>query len=207
MKKSLWVLMTLLAVLMALGAWRFMLVPALITDEGWGNHLAGFPAATYLHFSLGPLALIVGAFQFVPQIRQRWPRVHRAFGKIYVLSCVLAGAAGFLLAVNTEAGPLAASGFGTLAALWISMSLGALAFARVGRFDLHMRWMVRSYALTYGAVTLRLMMPISEGLLGLEGAYPYIAWLCWTTNLAAVEGYFYLLQKRSNVAAAGGSPA
>ena len=48
--------------------------------------------------------------------------------------------------------------------------------------------MLRSYAMTATAITLRLMIPASM-LLGLEfrPAYQVIAWISWMTNLALVE--------------------
>jgi hypothetical protein len=48
--------------------------------------------------------------------------------------------------------------------------------------------MLRSYAITATAITLRLMLPASA-LLGLDFslAYPVIAWLAWLTNLALFE--------------------
>lgn len=50
--------------------------------------------------------------------------------------------------------------------------------------------MLRSYALTATAITLRLMLP-AAGLLGLDflPAYRTIAWLSWISNLVLVETY------------------
>jgi hypothetical protein len=48
--------------------------------------------------------------------------------------------------------------------------------------------MIRSFALTFAAVTLRLYIPASEALgLAFEPAYLAIAFLCWVPNLAAAE--------------------
>jgi hypothetical protein len=58
--------------------------------------------------------------------------------------------------------------------------------------------MLRSYAVTATAITLRLMIPASA-LLGLDylDAYPVIAWLAWMTNLALFE-YFIRRHRRSD---------
>ena len=48
--------------------------------------------------------------------------------------------------------------------------------------------MVRSYALTAAAITLRLYLGVALGFrLPFTAAYPAIAWLCWTPNLVAAE--------------------
>jgi hypothetical protein len=48
--------------------------------------------------------------------------------------------------------------------------------------------MVRNFALTFAAVTLRLWLPGSV-LSGVpfEVAYPIVAWLCWVPNLVVAE--------------------
>jgi hypothetical protein len=61
-----------------------------------------------------------------------------------------------------------------------------LALAR--RFDEHRRWMFRSFALTFAAVTLRIYLPLVQ-IAGLDflPAYRAIAWLCWVPNLVVIE--------------------
>ena len=65
-----------------------------------------------------------------------------------------------------------------------------MAFVRIrqgNRVD-HRRWMIRSYALTLAAVTLRLYLPASFGLgVPFASAYPVIAWICWVPNLIVAE--------------------
>ncbi len=64
----------------------------------------------------------------------------------------------------------------------------AYAAIRARDIELHRRWMVRNFALTFAAVTLRLWLPASvvSGI-PFEAAYPVIAWLCWVPNLLAAE--------------------
>ena len=59
------------------------------------------------------------------------------------------------------------------------------------RFDEHLRWMIRSFALTFAAVTLRLYLPFPPmmGFTFVEG-YRAIAWLAWVPNLIAAELYW-----------------
>ena len=50
--------------------------------------------------------------------------------------------------------------------------------------------MIRSFAMTFSAVTLRIYMPLA-GVLGFDlmRAYPAIAWLCWVPNAILAELY------------------
>jgi Predicted membrane protein (DUF2306) len=48
--------------------------------------------------------------------------------------------------------------------------------------------MIRSYALTLAAVTLRLYLPASIALgVDFRSAYRVISWACWLPNLAVAE--------------------
>jgi hypothetical protein len=51
--------------------------------------------------------------------------------------------------------------------------------------------MIRSYALTFAAVTLRIWLPLFQNGFGMEfiSAYVIIAWLCWVPNLLWAEWY------------------
>ena len=141
-----------------------------------------------VHAGFAATALLIGGFQFVGAIRRRWPRVHRWIGTIYVCACLAGGAAGLVLAFGSTTGPISTAGFGTLAVLWIGTTGQAWRLARARDFSRHERWMVRSFALTLAAVTLRLYLPISM-MLKLDGdtAYRAISFLCWVPNLAIAE--------------------
>jgi len=93
-----------------------------------------------------------------------------------------------MLALGTTAGPVAGGGFAALALLLAVFTSLGLHAAWQRRFKAHREWMLRSYALTATAITLRLMLP-AAGLLGLEflTSYQVIAWLSWITNLALIE--------------------
>jgi hypothetical protein len=143
-----------------------------------------------IHVVSGVIALVVAPLQLIPRIRERAPWLHRANGRLYVLSCAIAAPAGFMLALGTFAGPVAGAGFAIPALLWPLFTAIAVRAAIRKQFDDHRAWMLRSYAICANAITLRLMLP-AAALLGYEfvPAYTVIAWLGWITNLALVEIY------------------
>jgi uncharacterized membrane protein len=142
-----------------------------------------------IHVVGGVTALLVGPFQFVRLIRTRWPAFHRATGRIYIIACAIGAPSGFMLALGSTAGPVAGSGFALLAVLSGAFTWLGYRAAVERRFGDHREWMLRSYALTSAAITLRLMLPTAVFVLDQEfdAAYRVIAWLSWTTNLALVE--------------------
>jgi len=143
-----------------------------------------------LHAAGAATALLVGPLQFLAPLRSRRPRVHRWIGGIYVSGCLLGGVAGLVLATGSSAGPIATAGFGLLAIAWLGCTARAWRLARRRDFQAHGRWMLRSFALTFAAVTLRLYLPLPT-LLSLDflPAYQAISFLCWVPNLLLAEWY------------------
>ncbi len=142
-----------------------------------------------VHVAGAGTALLVGGFQFLPAIRRR-RTIHRWLGRIYATGCIAGGSAGLLVAIGTTSGPVAAWGFGLLAVTWVYTTSQGWLTARARRFDEHRAWMIRSFALTFGAVTLRIYLPISQiADIPFQVAYPAIAWLAWVPNLTLAELY------------------
>jgi uncharacterized membrane protein len=141
-----------------------------------------------VHVGFASTALLTGIMQFHGRLRQRRPGLHRRMGRIYVSSCLIGAATGFVLAWGSSAGPIASVGFSSLAVLWFYATWLGWQRARTGRFASHRRWIIRSWALTLAAVTLRIYLPLSEiADLPELPAYRAIAFLCWIPNLFLAE--------------------
>lgn len=151
------------------------------------------PLAFYAHVGFAPVALLLVPFQFWQGLRNRRRGLHRFLGRTYVGAILLAGLGGLAMALKTEAGPVAAFGFGILAVLWIWFTGTAVLHARAKQIALHKEWMIRSAALTLGAVTLRLYLLVLPGLFGFETAYVIVSWLAWVPNLIVAE---WVIQRR-----------
>ena len=164
------------------------------------------PWGLQVHIAASAFAMILGAFQFLKVLRQKAPKVHRWMGRFYVAACVIGGVAGGTIALSSTAGLVAGVGFFMLAILWVPFTLLALAAAMRRDFVAHERWMIRSFALTFAAVTLRLYLPL-VGILDLDflPAYRIIAWAAWVPNLIVAELWIASRRrpKRPKVAAEG----
>lgn len=147
-----------------------------------------FPVRALIHMLVAPAALLLGPFQFLPGLRGRYPRFHRASGRIYVIACIIAGSSGLATAFHASGGPVAGFGFGLLAMLWVGATLAAWRAAVQRRFALHRLLMRFSYAMTFAAVTLRLQIPVGFAL-GYESyaaMSPWLAYTSWIPNVIAV---------------------
>lgn len=144
--------------------------------------------ALTVHAGFALTALAIGPFQFVRALRDRHRSVHRRMGTAYVIACLCGGAAGLVLAFGATTGPITTAGFGLLAVAWIFTTSRAWMAARAKLFIDHERWMIRSFALTLAAVTLRIYLPISViAQLPYDPAYRAISFLCWVPNLVVAE--------------------
>jgi hypothetical protein len=182
----------LLCSAIALVSYRYLLgvgpVPPLVADNLFKHpwlvlHVAG--AAT---------ALLISPLQLLPVMRRRLPGLHRWLGRIYVVGCTVGGIAGVPLALGSAAGGVATAGFGLLAVGWLTTTSIGWLRGYQKRVALHRAWMVRSFSLTYAAVTLRIYLAILPLLpvAFIEG-YRVISFLCWVPNLLLAE---YFLRPR-----------
>ena len=182
-----WLLMSLLALAVAGYATTVVFVPD-ARQPLIQMLLQHHATAAYAHFLGGALALAAGAFQLNSWLRGRFIAAHRWLGRLYVVAILAGGTAGFVLALNSTAGPLAQTGFSLLAVGWLVCTVNAYRHIRQGNLAAHRNWMIRSYALTYSAVTLRIYIPLSLlAQVPMATAYPAIAWLCWVPNLFVAQ--------------------
>ena len=172
----------------ALVSWRFI---PLGVQAGMGfvaYHADLRPLAFYAHVGLAPVALMLMPFQFLAGLRARHPSVHRWVGRSYGTMVLLSGLGGLVMAVGTEAGPVAATGFAMLAILWMGTTAVGIWKAQARDITAHRQWMIRSAALAFAGVNLRLELPLLI-LCGMEfaAAYTTVAWLCWVPNLLIAQ--------------------
>jgi uncharacterized membrane protein len=186
MRRFFFALMALFSVVVAAVSIRYFLAPQsaplLQTKSGI------FRTLLLIHAGASLVALAVGPFQFSTRLRRRSPRMHRLAGYLYFVGVFVGGGVGLVSATGAEGGLTARTGFFLLGVCWLTTAWIALSAARRGDFAAHGRWMVRNFALTFAAVTLRLWLPALAAATGnfLE-AYQTVAWLCWVPNAIVAE--------------------
>ena len=153
----------------------------------------------YSHIVGGMIALLLGPFQFNRNFRNKHLNLHRWMGRIYLLGILIGGLGGLYMATLSYGGFVTDLGFGSLAICWLFT--GGMAFHRIRHKQIqwHQEWMIRNFALTFAAVTLRLWLPIF--IISLKGdfepAYQAVSWFCWVPNLMIAE--WIIQRQRSKI--------
>jgi uncharacterized membrane protein len=181
-----WVVLLLGALFAATNAVLFMTVDGHGSPQIKARFLSE-PLMGWSHTMGGAVAAIIGPFQFLRFLRNRCRAVHVWLGRIYLLSVLAGGLAGLYFAISFS-GDGAGKGFTFLAIAWLFT--GSMAYRAIRRRDIltHRRWMIRNYALTFAAATLRVELAalLMSGV-SFTVAYPTVAWSSWVPNLLIVE--------------------
>ena len=207
MKRALWVVMTVLATLIAAYAAAVMLLPRFGPPFILARR-ATMPVAVMAHIGGGLVALAVGAWQVNARLRSRVIELHRWMGRTYVVAVLIGGLGALRMAVVSQEGWVTHLGFGVLGLLWLFTTGRAYVAIRSHDQARHRAWMIRSYSLTLAAVTLRIYLPLSLAFgVPFTNAYQVISWLCWVPNIIVGEWLVRHTQASSQTVAAQQSPA
>ena len=181
-----WVILAVNALGTGVVALRYLLphipfpapVPNFFDRRGW----------LIAHVVFSSIALMVGPWQFLSGFRAKFLSLHRWMGRVYCVAVLAGWIASVPIAAHAQTGAAASSGFLVLGVLWIGSTTMAWIRIRGLRVQEHREWMIRSYALTAAAITLRMYLPLSlVAGVPITTCYPIIAWMCWVPNLAFAE--------------------
>ena len=185
-----WWLVLLLAVPIVGYAVAMVVVGAPMYPPNLAASFLARPWGIYPHALFGSLALALGALQFNRWLLIRHRPIHRALGTGYVISAVVVGLAGLYMSLYSFGGVVTHLGFGALAVLLLWTTVRAYAAARARTIAVHRQWMLRSYALIFAAVMLRIELPLLIMAFGdFTPAYQVVAWLSWVPNILWAEWY------------------
>jgi hypothetical protein len=146
--------------------------------------------AFYIHVFSAIIALFAGFTQFSKDFLKDHRKLHRIFGKIYVWNILIINSpAGMILAIYANGELLGKTAFILLDILWFYFTYKAFIYAHKKDFIAHKNNMMRSYALTFSAITLRAWKVILSSNLNIEHSQLYIieAWIGFIPNLIIIE--------------------
>lgn len=168
-------------------------------------HILHWRLSFYIHVFTGIIALLTGLTQFSGYIIRRLPKLHRISGYAYVINVLaITGPAALVMSFYANGGWPARVSFILQSLAWLLCTGLALNKAFRKKFQAHGAWMLRSYALTLAAITLRsyaaLLSYVHTDLRPVE-KYILIAWASWIPNLVIAEllirgGFIRSLLKR-----------
>jgi len=154
-------------------------------------HIRHWRISFYVHVFTSIIVLVTGLAQFSVYLLKKYPGLHRRSGKIYAFVILgFSGPSGLVMAFYANGGLPARISFVMLASLWLITTFLGFRYAIRRNWRMHIAMMIRSYALTLSAITLR-FYAFLIGTFHLQirpvPAYILISWLSWTITIIIAE--------------------
>jgi Predicted membrane protein (DUF2306) len=190
---GLWLALAFFTVMMARITWQYWPIrndAAFLQIKQQYLGITHWRLAFWIHVFTSMIPLLAGFTQFAPRILKNWPRVHRTMGRVYVFSvCCITGPASLIMAFYANGGITSRIAFVTLALLWLGTTAMGWRSALKRQWQVHRGWMIRSYALTLSAITLRawkyaIVFAFEPRPMDV---YRIVAWLGFVPNLLLAE--------------------
>jgi hypothetical protein len=174
-------------------------------------HLDFYMNSLYLHIYSSLFVLLAGATQFSRTLMFKYSVFHRNIGKMYVIIVLLVSApSGMIMSFFANGNILSRIGFIILTTLWWLTTYLAYSNIRKKKILVHSNFMIRSYALTFSAVTLRLYQFIIKytypelQIFYSKELYIVLSFMSWIPNLLLAEylirnGLSQKIMKKDNV--------
>lgn len=165
-----------------------------------GTGLTGtihYKIAFFTHVYTSLFLVIIGLIQFW---NTKTPKgYHKYLGIAYVVIILfLSAPSGLIMSFYANGGLWSKLSFIILTILWFIFTYLGYKKAKQKNWEHHQKWMMRSYALTLSAISLRLFKwgIVSFFALPPMDTYKIVAWLGWTINLLMVEIYILYKNKK-----------
>lgn len=148
------------------------------------------PVLTLLHILPGALFIVLGALQFVKNIRRNFIKIHRFMGRIYILLGLIVGITAIIMGFLMKFGGLAET---TAVLVFSSYFLLALLKAykhiRNREYDLHREWMIRGYAIGLAVATMRPIIGLFFAFtqIPFNRFFGYVFWIAFIIHLIVAE--------------------
>lgn len=161
-------------------------------------HILLWKIAFYTHVFTAIFALLAGFTQFSNSILKKRKNIHRLIGKIYAYDIFINFPIAMVMAVYANGQLPGKTAFIVLDCLWLYFTYKALIEVKKGNIKAHKENMLRSFALTFSAVTLRTWKIIILSFVYLDPTHLYMiqAWLGFIPNLLFAE---WLIIRQKNL--------
>ena len=186
-------LLVLSAIPLASGAFRLTQLAGGAEITPANARFFASPLPVVLHIVSAAVYAILGAFQFAPRFRRRYPGWHRVVGRLLVPCGLVVGLSGLWMTLfypwpDGDGALLYALRLVFGSAMVASIALGFAAIRR-GEVQRHRAWMARGYALGLGAGTQVVTLAAGELIAGppSEIGRALLMGAAWAINLLVAE--------------------
>lgn len=154
------------------------------------HHYESFKWYLLPHGLAGACAILLGPMQFSDRLRQRFTRLHRVVGRIYVAGAFLVAPLGTYIQYYEErmGAPRSFSVAAAVDAVLLMLTTGiAFFFIRQRKIQQHRQWMTRSFAVALVFLEVRVVL----GVTGWErlgvAATETVVWSCLAFSILAAD--------------------
>jgi uncharacterized membrane protein len=168
------------------------------TDPVW-KHYQPFKWYLLPHGLAGACALLLGPMQFSDRLRQRYAKLHRVAGRIYVAAALILAPLGAYIQYFNERtnSPRSFTIAAAIDAVLLMFTTGvAFMFIRQGKIQQHRAWMTRSFAVALVFVEVRVI----GGITGWDNlgvaATETIVWGCLAFSVLSADVVLQLQELR-----------
>lgn len=176
--------------------WNKNLFSGIIPGDWLGN------ISLVFHILLASVTLFGGPLQFMPFIRNRFPRFHRYLGRTYLVLTVLVSLTGVVMTIMGKSfGSLFLHVVNSLSAIYICwFAVMTIKNAMAKKFKIHRRWALRLFMIANGVWFIRIW-PSAWNILDIDrfASYPEktVAFFTYVMPLQLIllELYFWVQKK------------
>lgn len=149
-----------------------------------------YKIAFFSHVYSSIIVILLGLTQFSKTIRNQFSLIHKLNGITYILlTLLIASPSGLVMAYHANGGLISQISFSILSILWFVFTLKAYQSIKNKEYQKHRDFMIRSYALTLSAISLRLLKYGVVTIFELPpiDTYKIVSVLGWAINLGIAE--------------------
>jgi uncharacterized membrane protein len=149
-------------------------------DPVW-QHYEPFKWWLLPHGLAGACALLLGPMQFSDRLRQRFTKLHRVVGRVYVAGALILAPLGAYIQYFQERMGAARSfsiAAGVDAILLVTTTAIAFAFILQGKVQQHRKWMTRSFAVALVFLEVRVIIGVTGWEKLGQAAVETVVWFC-----------------------------
>jgi uncharacterized membrane protein len=149
------------------------------------------------HIAGGATALLTGPFQLLKEVRNKYRKLHRVMGYVYIVSIILSsgGALALTFTTTNQVSVAYTISLWGLVFVWIASTGMAFWTIKEKKIQEHEEWMVRSYMVTFAFIVQNYLfsVPGFDKLGSFQEISPDLFWFSWSMPL-----FFYQLYLTKN---------
>ena len=165
------------------------------------HHIENVGSILAVHMVAGGLAVLLVPVQVSRMWRRGDRRKHVYLGWALVPIVTIAALTTPPISFNMDYPFWSEAGFALGSVAWFTALAMGIWSIKTKHYERHKRWMVMMAALSFGAVSFRLQLPVLRLFWHLDDVFPYIGWTCWVPNVLVVAWWWHRQNRRAGSAA------